>query len=112
MTVSTRNRRATIYPYAGTNDGGYATATYGPTRGTFFCRVSPITGEERTVAGQAEHVEGCVFEFSDAVTIDHDDLIVENSTQWKVESVTLRRGSRAKIVRAFRTDDMPADTTT
>lgn len=107
MSASTRDRRATIYPHAGTNDAGYPTATYGPTRGTFFARASPAAGSEIAPGGQAEHTEFATFEFADGVTIDADDLIVENGTQWKVESVTLRRALRCKVVRAFRTDDTP-----
>jgi hypothetical protein len=107
MSISSRNRRAIVYPYAPTSDGGFVTPAYGPARGTYFARVSPVTGEEHTVGAEAEHIERMVFEFSDAVTIALDDLVVENSVQWKVESVTLRRASRTKVVHAFRTDDAP-----
>jgi hypothetical protein len=107
MSISSRNRRAIVYPYAATDDHGYMTSAYGPARGTYFVRVSPVPGVESTVGAQAEHTERMIFEFGDAVTIAKDDLIVENAVQWKVESVTLRRGSRAVVVRAFRVDDEP-----
>lgn len=107
MSTSTRNRRGTIYPYAGTQDGSFATPTYGPARGTCWCRFSPAEGDEITAGMQAEHRDGGVFEFSDLVTVEVDDLIVENDRQWKVAAVTLRRGLRAKIVRAFATSDTP-----
>lgn len=108
MSVSTRTRRATIYPYVAGDDGGYTTSSYGPARGTFFCRVSPVPGAEGTTADQASHVERCVFEFADEVTMHVNDLIVETGVQWKVESFTLRRALRAKVARCYRTDDEPA----
>lgn len=107
MSTSTRNRRATVYPYAPTNDGGYMTSAYGAARGTYFVRVSPVVGSESTVGEQAEHTERMIFEFADSVAVAVNDLIIENTVQWKVESVTLRRGARAKIVHAFRVDDEP-----
>lgn len=112
MSVSTRNRRVTVYPFSTTVTDGYASGAYGTARGTYFARISPLTGTETTVAGQADHRERCVFEFSDLVTVDQDDLLVDpDSVQWKVESVTPRRVLRQKLVRAYRSDDSPNATT-
>ena len=109
MSISSRDRRVAILPYAPSDDGGYMTSGYGPTRGTFFCRISPVVGTELTTAEQADHRERCIFEFSDHVTIDNDDLLVDpDGVQWKVESAVTRRVARAKVVRAVRTDDEPA----
>lgn len=110
MSVSTRNQSATIYPYASSNDGGYTSDSYGAARGTFFCRFDPVPGDERTTAGQADHVERGVFEFADEVTVAVDDLIVHDSTQWLVDSVVLRRRQKCKVVRVFRTSDQPTFT--
>lgn len=113
MTLDTRNRRATIYPYGSTSDGGYIGASYGAARGTFWCRFSVEPGNETVVGAQDEHHESAVLEFDAAVTVAHNDLIVENSVQWKVASVTTRRGSQVrpkKIVRVFRVVDAPAET--
>lgn len=109
MSVSTRNRRATIYPYSSTIDDGAVTSVYGPDpRGRFFARISPVVGHELTEAEQADHRERCIFEFSAAVIVDHDDLIEDDvEGRWLVEAVTLRRnnGSWAKIVRTVRSED-------
>jgi hypothetical protein len=108
VSVSTRDQRVTVRPFASTNDSGYATVSYGAARGTFWCRVSPIAGAEATTAGQADHVERCVFEFADSVTVGRNDLLIDrNGVQWKVESVTARRVLRQKLVRAYRSDDQP-----
>lgn len=111
MSISSRDRRVAVHPYVATDDGGYMTSGYGAARGTFFARVSPLVGHELTQAEQADHRERCLFEFSAAVTIDKDDLLVDpDGVQWKVESVSPRRnnGQRAKIVRAFRSTDEPS----
>lgn len=110
MTLDTRNRRGTIYPYGSANDGGYPSDSYGAARGTYWCRFDPVPGAEQTIGAQADHVERAVFEFGDEVTIDTNDLVVENSVQWLVESVVLRRRQRCKIVRVFRTSDQPTFT--
>lgn len=109
MSVSTRRYRTRIYPYAGTLTNGRADSKYGAARSAdgYFTRVSPVVGDERTVAGQADHLERCVFEYGDSVPVEVDDLIVHSGTQWKVESVTLRTIKRVKIVRAYRSDDQP-----
>lgn len=111
MSVSTRTRRATIYPYGSSNDAGYPSDSYGAARGTFFCRFDPVPGDERTTAGQADHTERAVIELADSVTVTVNDLIVENSVQWLVESVVLRRRQKCQIVRVFRTSDQPTFTT-
>lgn len=109
MSVSTRDQRVTVRPFTPTNDSGYATVSYGAARGTFWCRVSPIAGAETTTGGQADHVERCVFEFADHVTVGRNDLLVDrDNVQWKVESVTTRRVLRQKLVRAYRSDDQPS----
>lgn len=107
VSISTRNRRATIYPYGSSSDGGYPSDAYAAARGTFFCRFDPVPGGERTTGEQADHVERAVLEFADSVTISENDLIVENSVQWLVESVVLRRRQKCKVVRVFRTSDQP-----
>jgi len=107
MSISRRNRRATIYPYLGTGDGGYTTATYGPARGSFWCRFSPDLGNEITAGAKSEHNERGLFEFADSVVIDENDLIVENGVQWKCGPPVLRQLFRAKVVRVFRTSDTP-----
>lgn len=106
MSASTRNRRASVYPYASSNDGGYPTSGYGAARGTFWARKSPVVGDETTTQGQAEHRQRCVFEFDYGITVQEDDLIVCDG-QWKVASVTPRVSRREKIVHAYRTDDTP-----
>lgn len=111
MSVSTRNERATIYPFGAGNDGGYPSDSYGAARGTFFCRFDPVPGDERTTGGQANHVERGVFEFGDGVTVETNDLVLHGTTQWLVESVVLRRRQKAKVVRVFRTSDQPTFTT-
>lgn len=110
MSISSRNQRVKLHPYAPTNDGGYMTSGYGAARGTFFARISPVVGNELTIAEQADHKERCIFEFDYSIAIGKDDLIIDpDAIQWKVESVTPRRsnGVRAQIVRAFRNADEP-----
>jgi hypothetical protein len=109
VSVSSRRERVAIYPFVGTNDGGFATPTYGASRGTFFCRVSPVAGEELVIGAQSEHSQRSVFEFADGVTVDENDLLVDaDGLQWKVESRTLRKEARAIVCRAFRTDEAAA----
>lgn len=107
MSVSTRNRRATIYPYSPTTTAGRTTSSYGPSRGTFYCRFSqPRHGSEVTTAGQAAHRETGLFEFADATTVAVDDLIVLGNKQWKVSAPPVIR-RRALIVDVYRNDDEP-----
>lgn len=111
MSISSRDQRVTIHPYVASNDGGYTTSGYGAARGTYHCRISPLSADEQTIAEQADHKERCIFDFADSVTVDQNDLLIDPlSAQWKVEGVLLRRnnGQRAKIVRAFRNIDEPA----
>lgn len=108
MSVSSRNRRAIVYPYTSSSDHGYMTSAYGPARGTYFCRLTILEGTEATVAAQAEHRQKVLFEFADAVTIGENDLIVENAVQYRVAGVLLRRAGRCLIVTAYRVDDEPA----
>lgn len=109
MSVSSRRQRATIYPYVATTQSGYPSSRYGPKRGTYWCRFISFVGNEATVAAQAEHRELGLFEFSDAVTVEEDDLISESGSQWKVESVVHRRNEREKIARVYRTNDAVPD---
>lgn len=104
MSISTRRRRVTVYPYAPTNDGGFVSDAYGAARGTFWARFSEFVGSEAKVARRSEHQDTGLFAFHDTVTVLEDDLLVENGLQWKVESITLRRLKREKVVRVFRTD--------
>lgn len=106
VSVSSRRDRVTILPYEGANDGGFATPSYGAARGTFWCRISPIPGDEQTISAQSEHTERAVFEFADEVTVNANDILVTaDGKQWKVESPTPRKVNRQIIVRAFRTDE-------
>lgn len=108
MSIATRNRRATVYPFVTTNDAGYASSAYGAARGTFFCRFSQGVGTEGTTADQADHRERAVLEFAPSVTIRYDDMIELDGVQWKVEAINHRRRyPGAKIVTVYRSDDEP-----
>lgn len=111
MSLSSRNRRVVIYPYAASDNVGYTTSGYGPKRGAFFARVSPIPGFELTAAEQADHRERCVFEFDLSVPVGLDDLVEDHrGVQWKVEAAQRREngGAQALVVRAVRNTDEPA----
>lgn len=106
MSESTRDRLVTVYPYIGENAGGYVTPAYGAARGQYWCRISLVPGDEFTIGAQAEHSQSAFFEFADEVPVEENDLIVDDTNlQWKVGTVTERRALRARIVRAFRTDE-------
>lgn len=104
MTISSRGWRGMVYVYAATDQLGYVTQRY-TLQGTYFCRISVASAEERTVARQAEHHEGVVIEFADAVAVGLNDIVVVDNVQYRVESSIVRRLQRSRVVRAFRVDD-------
>lgn len=109
--IGDRNRRATIYPYASTNDSGYATPAYGAARGTHWCQFIPVMGGEGETAGQGDHDQRATLDFRDAVTVMEDDLIVVNSTQYRVAGIIHDRERRSKVVSVIRSTDVATFTT-
>lgn len=105
MSASTRNRRATVYPLVGQSTGGFVTPTYGVARGTYWCRVSPIPGQESVVDAQMGAGEAAILEVADEVPVEETDLIVVDDVQWKAGPVTLRRQARAKVLRVERSTE-------
>lgn len=107
MSAATRDRRATLYPYIGHNAGGFTTSTYGAARGSYWCRVSPLPGEEFILDAQSGIAETAVLEFGDEVPVAEHDLVVVDSVNWKAGPVTRRRGASAKVLRVERSTEQP-----
>jgi hypothetical protein len=105
--ISKRDRRATIYPYIGSNDGGFVTSTYDTARGTYWARLSPVPGSETMLDAQAGISARAFIEFADGVPVAEHDLIVIDGVQWKAGPITHRRAQRALILQVERSNEMP-----
>jgi hypothetical protein len=108
MSVSSRLQRATVYPYLGVNDGGFATSSYGAARGTYWCRLSAMPGEELILDGQVAQTQRATIEFADEVPVGENDLIEIDGVQWQAGPVTARLQQRAKILRVTRNTEAAA----
>lgn len=108
MSASTRSQRATIYAYVGHNDEGYTTAAYGESRGTYWCRLSAVPGDESMLDHQAEVSSRAVIELADEVPVAEYDLVVINNVQWRVGPIAARPAQRAKLLRVERSNKQAA----
>lgn len=109
MSTSTRNRRAALYPLVGHSSGGFVTPRYGVARGSYWCRVSPVIGQESIVDAQIGVSESAIIGFADEVPVAENDLLVleDDETAWKVGPITLRRQAREKILHVERSTEAP-----